>query len=160
MRLSDVELVLVALIIMYIAFFTRPSPNFIESIFESPVGHALALGSIFYVAVYESLIVAVFLGLAYVMTNAHVTEYMDNKNKKKKKEKEKTSDEKEIDKLQEEIDKLKNKAKDNKKKDKASKLDSLVPAVQQKGTVVTPPTETSVPVGSTKKIGETFATFN
>ena len=158
MRLSDVELVLVALTIIYIAFFTRPVPQFIESIFESPVGHALALGSIFYVAVYESLIVAVFLGLAYVMTNAHVTEYMDND--KKKDEKKKTSDEISIDKLQAEIDKLKEKAENNKKNDKAPKLDSLVPAVQQKGTVVTPPTQTSVPVGSQKKIGETFATFN
>ena len=79
MKLSQVELTLVVLVIIYVAFFTHPVPQFITAVFKSPVGHALALGAILYVTVYESLVVAIFLAIAYIMTNAQVTEYMENK---------------------------------------------------------------------------------
>ena len=84
MNLTQLELVLVGLIIVYIAFFTHPVPLFLQSLFESPVGHALALGGILYTFVYQSLVVGVFLAIAYVMTTKHVTEYMtDGKEDKK-----------------------------------------------------------------------------
>lgn len=76
MNLTQLELVLVGLVIVYIAFFTHPVPLFLQSLFESPVGHALALGGILYVLVYRSLVVGVFLAIAYVMTTKHVSEHM------------------------------------------------------------------------------------
>jgi len=76
MNLTQLELALVGLVIVYIAFFTHPVPLFLQSLFESPVGHALALGGILYVLVYRSLVVGVFLAIAYVMTTKNVTEYM------------------------------------------------------------------------------------
>jgi hypothetical protein len=78
MKLSQAELVLVGLLIVYVAFFTHPVPAFIVQLFGSPVGHAVALGGILYVTVYQSLVVGVFLAIAYVMTNTQVTEYMEN----------------------------------------------------------------------------------
>jgi len=81
MKLTEVELALVGLLIVYVAFFTNPVPLFLKSLFESPVGHAVALGGILYVFVYHSLVVGVFLAIAYVMTTKHVTEYMTNENK-------------------------------------------------------------------------------
>ena len=79
MKLNQKELVLVGVIIVYIAFFTHPPPAHITNLLESPVGHIVALLGILYVTVYQSLIVGVFLGIAYLMTSPRVTEYMDEK---------------------------------------------------------------------------------
>ena len=86
MKLSRNELVLVVLIILYVAFFTHPPPSHITNFLETPVGHAVALLGIFYVTVYQSLIVGIFLGVAYIMTAKNVTEYMDPKEQAPKKE--------------------------------------------------------------------------
>jgi hypothetical protein len=77
MRLSDAELGSLGLLIVYIAFFTHPPPAHLKDFLSSPVGHALALMGVLYTSVYVSLIVGVFLGIAYVMTAQSVTEYMD-----------------------------------------------------------------------------------
>lgn len=79
MRLNKKELILIAVIIGYIAFFTHPPPSHISNFLESPIGHIVALLGILYVAVYQSLIVGVFLGIAYIMTSPRITEYMDEK---------------------------------------------------------------------------------
>jgi hypothetical protein len=79
MRLNQKELILIAVIIGYIAFFTHPPPSHITNLLESPIGHVVALLGILYVTVYQSLIVGVFLGIAYIMTTPKVTEYMDEK---------------------------------------------------------------------------------
>jgi hypothetical protein len=79
MKLQQKELILVGVIIVYIAFFTHPPPSHITNLLESPVGHIVALLGILYVTVYQSLIVGVFLGIAYLMTSPRVTEYMDEK---------------------------------------------------------------------------------
>ena len=78
MKLSQVEMILVGLLIVYISFFTNPVPMFLANMFKSPVGHALALGAILYLTVYESLIVGIFMAIAYVVTTTQVTEYMEN----------------------------------------------------------------------------------
>jgi hypothetical protein len=88
MKLSKVELILVGLLIIYISFFTNPVPFFISSMFKSPVGHALALGLILYLTVYESLIVGIFVAIAYVITTTQITEYMENPTPPAKKESE------------------------------------------------------------------------
>jgi len=85
MNLTESELVLVGLLIVYVAFFTNPIPQFLDSIFASPVGHAFALAGILYVITSQSLIVGVFLAIAYIMTTKHVTEYLENPEKKDEK---------------------------------------------------------------------------
>lgn len=77
MKLSQTELVLVVLLIAYVSFFTHPPPLFVKQFFKTPVGHALFLLALLWVAVYQSLIVAVFMGVAYIMTATSVTEYLD-----------------------------------------------------------------------------------
>jgi len=77
MKLSTTELVVVGLLIVYVAFFTHPPPSHIKDFLGSPVGHALFLAGILYVTAYKSLIVGVFLGIAYLMTAKSVTEYLD-----------------------------------------------------------------------------------
>lgn len=77
MKLSMTELVLVGLLIAYVAFFTHPPPSHIKNFLGSPVGHALLLLAILWVTVYKSLIVGVFMGIAYIMTAKSVTEYLD-----------------------------------------------------------------------------------
>lgn len=84
MKLSQIELVSVGLIILYVAFFSHPPPSHIKDFLSSPVGHAVFLAAILYVTVYKSLIVGVFLGIAYVMTAASTTEYLDPKEQKPK----------------------------------------------------------------------------
>ena len=88
MKLTQPELILVGLLIVYIAFFTHPVPQFISKALMSPVGHAIALGGILYMSVYQSLIVGVFLAIAYVMSTSKVTEYMHNPPPAHKKEEE------------------------------------------------------------------------
>jgi hypothetical protein len=77
MKLSSPEVISVVITIAYIAFFTRPPPYPLTFLLSSPVGHGLALLGIMYVTAYQSLIVGIFLGLAYIMTVKHVTEYLD-----------------------------------------------------------------------------------
>lgn len=79
MRLTRNELIVIGVIIVYIAFFSHPPPSHITNLLESPVGHIVALLGILYVTVYQSLLVGVFLGIAYIMTSPRVTEYMDEK---------------------------------------------------------------------------------
>jgi hypothetical protein len=79
MRVSTPELGLVALIIGYVAFFTHPVPHQLKSLLSSPVGIVIALVGIFAVTVYKSLIVGVFLAIAFIMSVGGITEYLDPK---------------------------------------------------------------------------------
>lgn len=79
MRVSEVELAIVALLIGYVAFYTHPAPRHLQDFLASPVGTVAALCGILAVTVYKSLIVGVFLAIAFVMTVNGVTEYMDPK---------------------------------------------------------------------------------
>jgi hypothetical protein len=83
MRVSQVELGIVALLIGYVAFYTHPAPKHLQDFLSSPVGVVVALGGILAVTVYKSLIVGVFLAVAFVMTVNQVTEYMDPKEQSK-----------------------------------------------------------------------------
>jgi hypothetical protein len=82
MKLSQTELVVVGLLIAYIAFFSHPPPAHIRDFLSSPVGHAVFLLGIVYLTVYKSLIIGIFAGIAYVMTAANTTEYLDEKEQK------------------------------------------------------------------------------
>lgn len=86
MRLTQKELGVVALIIGYIAFFTHPPPSHIADFLSTPVGKIIGLVGILYVTVYQSLIVGVFLALAFIMSAGALTEYLDPKEQTPKKE--------------------------------------------------------------------------
>ena len=86
MRLTQAELGGVALIIGYIAFFTHPPPAHIADFLSTPVGKIIALVGILAVTVYHSLIIGVFLAIAYLMSAGPVTEYLDPKEQAPKKE--------------------------------------------------------------------------
>jgi hypothetical protein len=82
MRLTQTEMILVGLFIVYLAFFSNPPPTFVRSVLSSPVGKIVALLGVVYVTVYQSLIVGVFAALAFMMSAPSMTEYMDNAPKK------------------------------------------------------------------------------
>jgi hypothetical protein len=86
MRVSQVELGIVALLIGYVAFYTHPAPKHIQDFLSSPVGTVVALCAVLAVTVYKSLIVGVFLAIAFVMTINGVTEYLDPNEQKPKPE--------------------------------------------------------------------------
>ena len=86
MRLTQAELGVVALIIGYIAFFTHPPPSHISDFLSTPVGKIMALVGILYVTAYQSLIIGVFLAIAYLLTAGSVTEYLDPTEQTPKKE--------------------------------------------------------------------------
>ncbi len=82
MRVSTNEWIVLAGIIVYIAFFTHPPPSHIQDFLNTPIGHLIALLGIAYVLIYQSFISGLFLAVAYVMTVNSVTEYMDEKQQK------------------------------------------------------------------------------
>jgi len=86
MKIAQTELLIVGCIIVYVAFFAHPPPAFVKLLLSSPVGHALLLGGILYVVLYQSVIVAIFLGIAYVVSTTGVVEYLDEKEQTEKKE--------------------------------------------------------------------------
>ena len=68
MKIAQTELLIVGCIIVYVAFFAHPPPAFVKLLLSSPVGHAVLLAGILYVVLYQSVIVAIFLGIAYVVS--------------------------------------------------------------------------------------------
>lgn len=86
MRLSVPEMVIVGLLIVYLAFFSNPAPSFIKSVLDNPVGKVVALLGVVYVTVYQSLIVGVFMAVAFIMSVSKMTEYMDNAKKEEPKQ--------------------------------------------------------------------------
>jgi hypothetical protein len=91
MKDKQKELLVVGAIIAYIAFFTHPAPSHISNLLESPVGHGFFLIAILYVFMYHSQIIALFLGIAYIMTARSVTEYLDPKEQTPATEEKKTT---------------------------------------------------------------------
>lgn len=87
MKLSQTELIVVGLLIVFIAFFTNPPPSHIKDFLSSPVGHVVLLAGIVYVTVYKSLVIGVFAGIAYLMLAARTTEYLDPEEQKPKEKK-------------------------------------------------------------------------
>ena len=86
MRLSTVEIVVVGVVIVYLAFFSNPPPAFVKSLLETPIGKVVALLAVLYVTVYQSLIIGVFLAVAFIMSASKVTEYLDNPKKEQPKQ--------------------------------------------------------------------------
>jgi len=79
MKPSSIELAGVGLLIVYIAFFTHPPPSLVASVLSNPIGNGVVLLGILYLAMCSSMIVGVFLGIAYVMSSTKTLEYLDPK---------------------------------------------------------------------------------
>lgn len=155
MKLTRIEMGLVALIIAYIAFFTHPAPSHFVNLLETPVGHALALLGVLYVTVYQSFIVGIFLGIAYIMTARNVTEYMD--------EKEQTPEPKKEEKKQPTANGIPPPAVTGAVKSMMKKGDTRLPQAQGKSVTSKPSTTTppkpASPPPTTKSGVENFASF-
>jgi hypothetical protein len=135
MKISRTELVLVGLLIAYIAFFTHPPPSHIKDFLSSPVGHAVFLLGIVYVTVRQSLVVGVFLGIAYLVTSSGVTEYLDAKEQSPKK----ALNIGEV---------LKSLSKEGEPKKKLEKGDTVAHTAVAGKSKTAPPPQTSVPTGA------------
>lgn len=158
MRLTQAELGVVALVIGYIAFFTHPPPAHIADFLSTPVGKIIALVGILFVTVYHSLIVGVFLAIAYLMTAGPVTEYLDPKEQSPKKEEPKQPTSKGVP-----APDMKNVLSTLLKAQTgpAFKGDNRLPAAGQKKGAPPPPAPKAVapPKASASKTVETFASF-
>lgn len=86
MRLSTVEIVVVGVVIIYLAFFSNPPPAFVKTHIDTPIGKVVALLAVLYVTVYQSLIIGVFLAVAFIMSASKVTEYLENPKKEQPKQ--------------------------------------------------------------------------
>jgi hypothetical protein len=155
MKISRIELGLVALVIVYVAFFTHPPPAHLTNLLETPVGHAIALLGVLYVTVYQSFIVGIFLGIAYIMTARNVTEYMD--------EKEQTPEPKKEEKKQPTASGIPPPAVTGAMQSMMKKGDVRLPQAQGKSTTTKPSTTTmpkpASPPPTTKSGVENFASF-
>jgi hypothetical protein len=145
MRLQPFELGLVVLVIGYIAFYTNPPPRHIADFVSSPVGSVITLLGVLYVTTYQSLVVGVFLALAYIMTVKRLTEYLENPS---------TAD---ITKLAEMVKSAETLTKATEPVKGDTRLDSVS---QKKGTPLPElPVTTSVPKPDSGKVEEHFASF-
>lgn len=148
MKPTQSELGLVGLLIVYIAFFTHPAPSHLVDLLSTPVGHTISLLGILYVTVYQSLLVGVFLGIAYIMTAQQVTEYLDPKEQTptEKKEQPKSAMVPEPPAI-------------GVLKSVLEKGDRLPSVTQKKGTPTEKPTSSTHAKPSAPKTLETFASF-
>jgi hypothetical protein len=76
------EYLVVAALIAYTAFFTHPPPSFISQTLSNPVGQVLVLVGIVLVAT-KSRLVALFLGIAFLVSLNPVLEHMETKKEEK-----------------------------------------------------------------------------
>lgn len=142
MRISQLEIGVVCLLIGYIAFYTHPAPKHIQDFLSSPVGNVIFLAGLFFVTVYKSLIIGVFMAIAYIMTVQNVTEYLDPKEQTQPKSAGVAAPH--VSGALKSL--LKGGHLENKKPQIQQKGDKLVPAGQQKGTLhSTPPPSLSQP---------------
>lgn len=65
----DLEYAAAGLVILYIVFGTRPAPTLVTQLLSNPIGHLAVLGGIVYVGAFQSLLLALLLGVAYVASS-------------------------------------------------------------------------------------------
>jgi len=89
MKFSQAEYLIIGIIILYVAFFTHPPPQFIKSVFSTPFGHIGMLLLLVYVSTRFNLVVCLLLGLAYLLSSNPTLEYFEDPKKKEEKKEEK-----------------------------------------------------------------------
>lgn len=88
MKLSQLEYVVLGLVIVYVSFFTHPPPLFIQNVLASPWGHTLALLGVLLVSLKISNLAGMFTGIAYLLSTNTTLEYFEDPKKHKKDHKE------------------------------------------------------------------------
>jgi hypothetical protein len=68
MNRKNVEYAVAGALALYVVFFTRPAPYVVTSLLASPVAQVAALALVIYVGAKQSMVVAVVLALALVMS--------------------------------------------------------------------------------------------
>ncbi len=160
MKVSSLELGIVVLVIGYIAFYTHPVPSHIKDFLSSPVGIVIALLSIFGVTVYKSLIIGVFLTIAFLMSVGSVTEYLDSSEQTPTKEQ--PSNKAPAPENNGALMKMLGKTLEKAGEKKEHKVDRLSQHHQKKGTQPHPKTSSPTPPKANTpnmKVMETFASF-
>lgn len=71
------ELIVAGAVGLYVVFFTRPAPPMVAQLLSSTVGQIAALAAVIYVGATQSLIVAVVLALALVLSSP-AREHLEN----------------------------------------------------------------------------------
>ena len=86
MNRKNMEYAIAGALALYVVFFTRPAPYVVTNLLASPVAQVAALAAVIYVGAKQSLLVAVVLALALVMSmpsREHMTATEKNKLDKK-----------------------------------------------------------------------------
>lgn len=65
----DLEYAAAGIVILYIVFGTRPAPSAVTQVLSNPIGHLVVLGAIVYIGAFQSLLLALLLGVAYVASS-------------------------------------------------------------------------------------------
>jgi outer membrane biosynthesis protein TonB len=88
---QQLEYMIAAGLVAYIVFLTRPAPSAITSMLANPIAQLVALGAVVYMGARQSLLLALLLGLAFVLSTP-TREYMDPTAKPKEKSKSDSTD--------------------------------------------------------------------
>lgn len=93
---ANVELAIIGAAIVYLAFFSWPVPSVVKDLYHSGVGRAVVLGSIVYLAKYQSIPIAILLAIYYgkACSAAYREAFEVPKEDKKKEEKKKEGEHK------------------------------------------------------------------
>jgi hypothetical protein len=91
MKINQIEFVGLGLLILYIAFFSHPPPAVVQSLLANPIGQAVVLVGVLYLAAYKSMVLGLFAAVAYVLSIRPAFEYLDPKEQAPKKEEPKVS---------------------------------------------------------------------
>jgi hypothetical protein len=78
---KNMEYIVSGLVVAYIVFMTRPAPGFVVTVLSSPVAQIVALALVVLVGAKYSLMIAVVLALAVVLS-IPAREHMTNSQKK------------------------------------------------------------------------------
>lgn len=87
MNRKNTEYLVAGALALYVVFFTRPAPFMVTNVLASPVAQVAALAVVIYVGAKHSLLVAVVLALAVVMSmpsREHLASGPSDKEKDKK----------------------------------------------------------------------------
>lgn len=88
---KNMQYVAAGILAAYVVFFTRPAPPVVVGVLASPIAQLVALGGVIYVGAAQSLLVALLLAVALVLS-IPAREYFEPKKDEKKKDDKKPID--------------------------------------------------------------------
>ena len=77
MKLSQKELYGVAVILLYIVFFSHSPPALLRNVLSNTAVSVVVLGVLSYITLYQSRTIGVLAILAFLLTMTRVTEHLD-----------------------------------------------------------------------------------